>query len=249
MSVGYDHIDVKECAKRNIIVANTPGVLTETTADLALALILAVTRRIPEAIASAKEGKWGSWAPLYMCGQDLHHSTVGIVGLGRIGAATAKRLLGFGCKILYTGSKPKPEVEKTLGSQVEYVEMDKLLHESDIVSVHCPLSEKTKNLFCKDTFAKMKKSAIFINTSRGGLVNQDDLYEALKEGVISAAGLDVTTPEPLPTAHKLFTLPNCVVLPHIGSATLGTRTEMAMMAARNLVAGVTGKEVPFKVQV
>lgn len=236
MSVGYNHIDVKECSRLGISVSNTPDCLTETTADTALGLVLATCRRFKEATASVTNGGWGTWQPLWMCGPDVHSSTVGIVGLGRIGAAVARRLKAFNCKILYTGSKPKPaSITEPLGA--EFIEdLDSLLERSDIVIPLCPLNDSTKGMFNASKFAKMKKSAVFINAARGELVNQDDLIVALKERVIFAAGLDVTTPEPLPLDSELNKLPNCFILPHIGSASLNTRNEMSLMAANNVIA-------------
>lgn len=242
MSVGYDHIDVAACRARGVAVGNTPGVLTDTTADLALALMLATARRFPEAMAAVKEGAWGPWQPTWMTGIDLYGSTVGIVGLGRIGAAVARRLRGFDCRLLYTGSRPHPEAAEPLGA--EFVDFATLLAQSDFVTIHCPLSAATQHLFNAAVFAQMKPSAVLINTSRGGVVDQDALYAALAAGKIAAAGLDVTTPEPLPPDHPLLTLPNCLILPHIGSATVATRTQMAMMAAENLLAGIAGQPLP-----
>jgi lactate dehydrogenase-like 2-hydroxyacid dehydrogenase len=242
MSVGYDHIDVAACTARGIAVGNTPGVLTDTTADLAVGLLLAAARRLPEAIDSVRNGEWTTWKPMWLTGQDVFNSTVGIVGLGRIGAATARRLQGFGCHILYTGHKPKPEIAGPL--QAEYVEFDNLLERSDFVSVHVPLTPETRHMFNADAFRRMKPTAVFVNTSRGGVVDQDALHAALVNKEIFAAGLDVTDPEPLPPDHPLLSLPNCVILPHIGSASIATRTRMAIMAAENLIAGVTGNPLP-----
>ena len=177
-----------------------------------------------------------------MTGLDVHGSTVGIVGLGRIGVAVARRLAGFNCRILYSGPRPRPELAGPVGAQ--YVDFATLLAESDFVSIHCPFNDATRNLFGADAFQRMKRSAVLINTSRGGVVDQQALYRALVEGQIAAAGLDVTTPEPLPPDHPLLTLPNCVVLPHIGSASIATRTQMALMAAENLIAGVLGQPLP-----
>eukprot|EP01117_Protostelium_nocturnum_P000936 TRINITY_DN11268_c0_g1_i1.p1 TRINITY_DN11268_c0_g1~~TRINITY_DN11268_c0_g1_i1.p1 ORF type:complete len:371 (+),score=141.23 TRINITY_DN11268_c0_g1_i1:38-1150(+) len=246
MSVGYDHIDVEECFKRNILVGNTPGVLTETTADLALTLILTTCRRIPEAVNAVRSGEWGTWKPEWMCGRDLHHSTVGIFGFGRIGQAVAKRLLGFGCNVIYSSREEKKDLPKELlvggrdGNGVKFVDFETLLKESDIVVPQCPLNDQTRKIFNLDTFKKMKRDSIFINTTRGEVVDQEGLYVALKEGLIHSAGIDVTTPEPIPLDHKLLTLPNLVVLPHVGSATMETRGKMAEIAARNLVAGLKG---------
>ena len=245
MSVGYDHIDVAACARRGIAVGNTPGVLTGATADLTLALLLATARRLPEAMDAVKAGAWPAWRPEWMTGVDLFKSTVGIVGLGRIGAAVAKRLTGFDCRLLYTGPHPKPETAEPLGAR--YVSLDELLAESDFVSLHCPLNQETERLFDAHAFRKMKSTAVLINTSRGGVVDQEALYAALTSGEIWAAGLDVTTPEPLPPDHPLLTLPNCVVTPHIGSATTVTRRKMALMAADNLLAGVAGEPLPHAV--
>ena len=246
MSVGYDHVDVAALAERGVLLGNTPGVLTETTADLALALLLAAARRLPEAWAAVKAGAWGPWQPEWMTGRDLHGSTVGIVGLGRIGAAVGRRLLGFGCTLLYSGPRPRPDLAEPLGAS--FVPFERLLAESDFVTVHCPLNDQTRGLFDAAAFARMKPSAVLVNTSRGPVVNQEALYQALRSGQIAAAGLDVTTPEPLPADHPLLSLPNCVVLPHIGSATTATRTQMALMAAENLVAGVLGWELPNAVR-
>jgi lactate dehydrogenase-like 2-hydroxyacid dehydrogenase len=242
MSVGYDHVDLPALRARGVALGNTPGVLTETTADLTLALLLAAARRLPEAWSAAKEGTWGPWQPEWMTGRDVYGSTVGIVGLGRIGAAVARRLLGFGCRIVYSGPRPRPELAEPLGAA--YLPFAQLLAESDFVSIHCPLNDATRGLFGTAAFVAMKPTAILINTSRGPVVDQEALYQALKAGLIAAAGLDVTTPEPLPVDHPLFSLPNCVVLPHIGSASIGTRLQMALMAAENLIAGVEGRPLP-----
>lgn len=242
MSVGYDHVDLPALRARGVALGNTPGVLTETTADLALALLLTAARRLPEAWSAAKDGTWGPWQPEWMTGRDVHGSTVGIVGLGRIGAAVARRLLGFGCRIVYSGPRPRPELAEPLGAT--YLSFEQLLAESDFVSIHCPLNDATRHLFGAAAFSSMKPTAILINTSRGPVVDQEALYQALKRGQIAAAGLDVTTPEPLPVDNPLFTLPNCVVLPHIGSASIATRLHMALMAAENLIAGVEGKPLP-----
>lgn len=245
MSVGIDHIDVAACKGRGVAVGHTPDVLTETTADLALALILATARRLPEAMAAVKEGSWGTWHPFWMTGSDLYGSTVGIVGLGRIGVAVARRLLGFGCNILYTGRQPNERNAAT--AQASFRTLEDLLAESDIVTVHCPLTAETRHLIDAPALRKMKRAALLINTSRGPVVDQEALYAALVDGTIAGAGLDVTTPEPLPPGHPLLTLPNCVVLPHIGSATVATRHRMATIAADNLVAGVLGRPLPFAV--
>jgi len=243
LSVGYDHIDLKACKARNIAVGNTPGVLTETTADLTLGLLLATARRIPEAMAAVRSGEWTTWKPEWMAGYDLYGSTVGIMGLGRVGAAVAKRLRGFECRVLYNGPRPKPEIADPLGAA--FADFEVILAEADFISIHTPLIPETRNLFNADTFRKMKCTSILINTSRGGTVDQEALYEALVTGEIAGAGLDVTTPEPLLPTHPLLHLPNCVILPHIASASYVTRAKMAVLAAQNVLAGVKGEALPF----
>ncbi len=245
MSVGYDHVEVDACTARDVAVGNTPGVLTDTTADLALALLLATARRLTEAAEAVKDGEWATWKPMWLTGRDLTSSTVGVVGLGDIGTAFARRLAGFDCRILYSGPREKPENAEAVGA--EYVSFEALLAESDFVSMHAPLNDATREVFNADVFAQMKSTAILVNTSRGGTVDQDALAEALRGGEIAGAGLDVTTPEPLPSDHPLLSLPNCVVLPHIGSASIATRTKMATMAADNLLAGVQGKPLVSRV--
>ena len=247
MSVGYNHIDIGECKNRGITVGNTPDVLTETTADLAVGLVLATCRRFKEATASVVDGTWGTWKILGMCGPDVHSSTVGIIGLGRIGAAVGRRLKAFNCQILYSGRSPKPDMAGPLDAR--FVSEEDLLKQSDIVIPLCPLNETTRGMFNEEKFRMMKNSAVFINAARGELVDQDALLVALTEGQIYAAGLDVTTPEPLPTNSPLIKCPNCFILPHIGSASEGTRTAMACLAARNLVAAYKGTSLPSEVKV
>jgi len=239
---------VPACNRYNVLVGNTPGVLTETTADLTIALMLAVARRLPEAITAARLGEWKDWTLEWMIGVDLYSSTVGIIGLGRIAQAVVRRLQGFNCKILYWSPKENEEAKKL---NIKYVDFDTLLSESDFISVHCPLNEKTKHLINSETLSKMKKGSILINTSRGEIVDQEALYKALTSGKggIIAAGLDVTTPEPLPMTHPLFTLPNVVILPHIGSASIATRTKMVMLAVHNLLAGINDQAIPHQVKV
>jgi len=241
MSVGFNHIDVPTCKKHSIEIGFTPEVLTETTADLVVALTLATARMLIPANRAVYSGEWGMWTPLWMCGKDVWGSTIGFVGLGRIGLAAAKRFQGFGCKILYCNSsnKPKPEADK-LG--FKFTDFDSVMSQADFVVPLCPLTPATKGMFGMKQFQKMKKDAIFINATRGDMVVQDDLVRALKEGVIAAAGLDVTTPEPLPTNHELLSLPNCTVLPHIGSASVATRNKMAVLAAENIVNALQGKK-------
>ncbi|XP_004874633.1 glyoxylate reductase/hydroxypyruvate reductase isoform X3 [Heterocephalus glaber] len=235
LSVGVDHLALDEIKKRGIRVGYTPDVLTDATAELAVSLLLTTCRRLPEAMAEVKNGGWTSWKPLWMCGYGLTQSTVGIMGLGRI------------------GRQPKPQ--EAAEFQAEFVSASQLAAESDFIVVACSLTPETKGLCNRDFFQKMKKTAVFVNISRqpgggthtttaisrGDVVNQDDLYQALASGQIAAAGLDVTTPEPLPTEHPLLTLKNCVILPHIGSATYKTRNTMSLLAANNLLAGLRGE--------
>jgi lactate dehydrogenase-like 2-hydroxyacid dehydrogenase len=241
MAVGYDSVDVAACAARRIPVGNTPGVLTETTADLALALLLATARRVVEAAAFARSGQWVTWRPLEMAGRDLYGSIVGIVGLGRIGKAVARRLRGFDCRLLYTDPRPDRDAA-ALGAA--FVEFDALLGASDFVTLHCPLNDATRGLIDAAALRKMKPGAILINTSRGPVVDQTALIEALRTGVIAGAGLDVTDPEPIAPDDPLLSMPNVVVLPHVGSATVATRTRMAQLAVDNLVAGLRGDRLP-----
>ncbi|ELK12999.1 glyoxylate reductase/hydroxypyruvate reductase isoform X2 [Pteropus alecto] len=243
LSVGVDHLALDEIKKRGIRVGYTPDVLTDATAELAVSLLLTTCRRLPEAIEEVKNGGWTSWKPLWLCGYGLKESTVGIIGLGRIGQAIARRLKPFGVqRFLYTGRQPKPK--EAAEFQAEFVTTSQLAAESDFIIVSCSLTPATKGLCNSAFFQQMKKTAVFVNISRGEVVNQDDLYQALTSSQIAAAGLDVTTPEPLPTNHPLLTLKNCVILPHIGSATYGTRNTMSLLAANNLLAGLRGEPMP-----
>jgi glyoxylate reductase len=242
-AVGFNNVDVPACTARGVSVGNTPGVLTDATADIAATLLLAASRRLGESATDAKEGRWITWEPLGWLGQDLGGRTLGIVGMGRIGFATAKRLhFGWGMRVLYTARSDKPDADKELAAK--RVDLDTLLAESDFVSLHADLNPTTKGLFGQEQFRKMKRTAVFVNTSRGPLVDQLALAAALREGSIFAAGLDVTDPEPLPPEHELFKLPNCVIAPHIASATVATRGAMARLSANNLLAGVKGDPLP-----
>uniref|UniRef100_UPI00398E4CC1 glyoxylate reductase/hydroxypyruvate reductase-like n=1 Tax=Pristiophorus japonicus TaxID=55135 RepID=UPI00398E4CC1 len=247
LSVGFDHLSLEEIKKREIRVGYTPDVLTDATAELTVALLLTTSRRLVEATEEVKNGGWTAWKPLWMCGYGLAGSTVGIVGLGRIGLAIAQRLKPFGVKkFLYTGRQPRPEAAAKI--QGEYVPLNKLAEESDFIIISCSFNPQTKGMCNSDLFSKMKKTAVFINTSRGAVVNQNDLYQALTTGQIAAAGLDVTVPEPLPTDHPLLSLKNCVILPHIGSATYATRTTMSVLTANNLLAGLKGELMPSELK-
>lgn len=240
MSVGFDHLNLEELKKRGIRVGYTPDVLTDAVAELTVALLLATSRRLIEAAHEAKIGGWGTWRTLWLCGHELANSTVGIFGLGRIGVAIAERLAPFKVKrFIYTDVAPRPELASQINA--EFVSMDELARQSDFLAVCCALTPETKESCNKDLFTKMKKTSIFINTSRGGVINQEDLYEALSTGQIAGAGLDVTVPEPLPTSHPLFTLNNCVILPHIASASYTTRNAMSSLAANNLLLGLRGE--------
>jgi glyoxylate reductase len=242
-AVGFDNIDVPALTRRGIPAGNTPGVLTETTADLAFALLMAAARRIPESVDYVREGRWKTWGPMLLMGVDVHGATLGIVGFGRIGREMARRGRGFGMRILYHDVHPAtPEEEAELGAT--RVEMDELLRESDFVSLHTNLTPETHHLIDADALRAMKSNAVLVNTSRGPVVDPDALTEALRTGEIFAAGLDVTDPEPLPADHPLVALPNCVVVPHIASASRVTRGKMAAMAAANLLAGVRGERLP-----
>jgi glyoxylate reductase len=245
MAVGYDNIDVAAATARGIRVGNTPGVLTETTADLIFSLLMAAARKVVEGDRYIREGKWKTWGPLTLLGQDIHHATIGIIGMGRIGTEVARRARGFNMNILYySRTRKSREEEKRLGA--EYVDkMTDLLARSDFISLHVPLTPETKGLIGAGEFAMMKPTAVFVNASRGAVVDQHALYEALKNGTIFSAGVDVTIVEPIPMNDPLLTLPNLVITPHIGSASFSTRKKMAFMAADNLLAGLKGVSLPY----
>ncbi|MGI2328227.1 2-hydroxyacid dehydrogenase [Planococcus sp. YIM B11945] len=234
MAAGYNNIDIAAASKNGIAVTNTPGVLTETTADLTFALLMATARRIPEAENYLKNGEWKTWSPMQLTGQDVFGATLGIIGLGRIGESVAKRAKGFDMKILYHNRSRKPESEKELG--IEYTDFQTLLTESDFVCIMTPLTPQTKNLIGEDELALMKETSILLNTARGGIVDEKALYQALANHEIWAAGLDVFEKEPIELDHPLLTLPNVVTLPHIGSASIKTRKKMADLAVENLTA-------------
>jgi lactate dehydrogenase-like 2-hydroxyacid dehydrogenase len=243
LAVGYDNIDLEACAKRGIAVGNTPGVLTEATADLAFALLLAAARRIPESAALVREVRWLTWDPLLLLGRDVSGATLGIVGFGRIGREVARRARGFGMRILAHSRRRAPhEVYEELGATP--VDLDTLLAESDFVTVHVNLSAETWHLIDAKAIARMRRGAILVNTSRGPVVDQAALADALGSGHLFGAALDVTDPEPMRADDPLLGLPNCLVVPHIGSATQRTRDRMAEKAARNLIAGIRGEPLP-----
>lgn len=238
-AVGYDNIDVPEATKRGIMVTNTPGVLTETTADLAFALILATARRIVEADKYTRMGIWKTWGPMLLLGRDVHGATLGIIGFGRIGQAVARRAKGFNMRILYYDIKRNEEAERELGA--EYRDLHSLLREADIVTIHTPLTKETYHMIGEKELSLMKPTAILVNTARGAVVDQKALYKVLKEKRIFGAGLDVYEKEPIDKDDPLIELDNVVLLPHIGSASVETREKMAIMAAENLLAGLRGE--------
>ena len=245
-AVGFDNIDVRALTRRGIPAGNTPGVLTETTADLAFALLMAAARRIPESVDYVRQDRWKTWGPMLLMGVDVHGATLGIVGFGRIGREMARRARGFGMRILYHDVHPAtPEEEAELGAT--RVEMDELLRDSDFISLHTNLTPETHHLIDADALRAMKPTAVLVNTSRGPVVDPDALSVALRDGEIFAAGLDVTQPEPMPADHPLVGIPNCIVVPHIASATRVTRGKMAAMAAANLLAGLRGERLPTPV--
>jgi len=243
MAVGYDNIDVPAATKRGIIVGNTPGVLTETTADFTFALLLAAARRVVEAAAYTRRGDWKTWGPMILLGHDVHHATLGIVGCGRIGMEMAKRAKGFDMPVIYYDLvRRTPEEEKELG--LEFIRsLPELLRRADFITIHVALTPETHHLISTAEFSMMKPTAILINAARGPIVDQVALFQALKAHRIFAAALDVTEVEPIPLDEPLLTLDNVIIAPHIASASFITRTKMATMAAANLIAGLRG-EVP-----
>lgn len=242
-AVGYDNVDVAAATARGIPIGHTPGVLTDTTADMAFALLMAAARRIVEGADYVRAGKWQTWGPKLLLGHDVHGAILGIVGMGRIGQALTHRAAGFDMRVIYFDPYCDPDKVPFVGVTAR-CDLDELLAESDFVSLHVPLVESTHHLINAEALAKMKPTAVLINTARGPVVNTEALYDALVSGQIAYAALDVTDPEPLPGDHKLLTLPNCLVVPHIASASYATRTKMAVMAAENLLAGIRGERLP-----
>ncbi|WGG45001.1 D-glycerate dehydrogenase [Rossellomorea sp. DA94] len=238
LAVGFDNIDLEAAKEKGVTITNTPDVLTETTADLTFALLMATARRIVEADRYIKEGKWKSWSPLLLAGMDIHHKTIGIVGMGSIGEAVARRAKGFNMEVLYHNRSCKSEAEETLG--VRYVSFDDLLAQSDFVVVLAPLNEETQGMFQEDQFTKMKETAIFINAARGAIVNEAALEQALKRGDIAGAGLDVFETEPINEDHPLLQLDQVVAIPHIGSSSKDTRHDMMSLCVENIQAVLNG---------
>lgn len=246
LAVGFNNIDVEAAKEHGIVVTNTPDVLTETTADLAFALLLASARRVTEADRVLRNGEWKSWAPMQLTGMDAFGATLGIIGMGRIGEAAARRAKGFAMRVLYHNRSRKIEAETEFGFQ--YAELDTLLQESDFVLVFAPLTPETKNMIGEKELALMKETGILLNVARGGIVNEDALYHALKNGVIWGAGLDVFEVEPVPLDHPLLALPNVTVLPHIGSASIRTRLAMMEMNKQAIVDVLEGREPKNKIR-
>ncbi len=242
MAVGYDNVDVAAATARGIPVGNTPGVLTDTTADFTWALLMAAARRVVEGDKFTRAGKWKTWGPIDFLGPDVTGATLGIIGFGRIGQGLAKRARGFDMRILYFDRKQHPDAEQKYGAQ--YADLNALLHEADFVSLHTTLSPETHHLMNDARLKFMKPGAILINTARGPVVDPGALYRALSSGTIAYAALDVTEPEPIQPDDPLLTLDNIIIAPHIASASHRTRTRMATMAADNLIAGLKGERLP-----
>lgn len=237
MAVGVDNIDVAACAGRGVVIGHTPGVLTETVADSAFALLASVVRRLPEGEKEVRAGGWGPWAPFHLVGGDLHHTTLGVVGMGRIGRAVARRAVGFEMTVVY--SSPH-----RTGGDLRRLPLDELVGVADHVVLCAALTDETRGMIGRPELRRMGSDAYLVNVARGPLVQSQALVEALSEGWIAGAALDVTHPEPLPADHPLLTLPNCLVVPHIASASMRTRRAMARLAIENLLAGLEGRPLP-----
>ncbi len=245
LAVGYDNIDVEAATARRVLVTNTPGVLTDATADLAFALMLAHARRLFAGDRALRNGEWGDWSPVFMLSHDLHGKTLGIVGLGAIGMAIARRAIGFSMPVLYWSRTRKPEAEASLGLQ--WRSLPELLREADYVSISLALAPETRGLIGAGEFAMMKRDAVIVNTARGPIIDQDALLAALRDGSIGGAALDVFESEPLATDHPLLAFDNVVVSPHVGSATFETRARMTDLAVDNLLAFFRGERPPCPV--
>jgi glyoxylate reductase len=242
-AVGFDNVDVPEATRRGIPVGNTPGVLTDTTADFTFALLMAAARRVVEGDQFTRAGRWQTWGPRLLLGQDVTGATLGIIGFGRIGKGMAKRAAGFDMRVMYHDPLCEDDAyAQEIGA--ECVELETLYAGADFISIHTPLNDETYHLIDAEALGRMKPSAIVINTARGPVVDMEALTQALKEGHIAAAALDVTEPEPIPADHPLLELDNVIVAPHIASASVATRGKMAIMAAANLIAGLKGERLP-----
>jgi len=242
MAVGYDNVELAALNTRGVLLTNTPDVLTETTADLAWSLVMATNRRLIEGQKVIEAGRWGAWSPMFLVGQDVYGAALGVVGAGRIGSAVLRRAAGFNMRLLYHNRRPSAELEAETGAR--YMALDDLLREADIVVVLVPLTQETRGMFGEREFALMKETATFINVARGPIVKELELVEALRRGRPWAAGLDVFEREPIGADHPLLALPNVVAVPHIGSASVATRTRMATTAARNLAEFLSGRAAP-----
>lgn len=242
MAVGFDNIDIPAATARRIPIGNTPGVLTDATADFAWSLLMSAARRVVEGDKFTRAGKWKTWGPIDFLGPDVSGATLGIVGFGRIGQAAAKRAAGFDMRILYYDVQRKPEAEKTFNA--EYADLDTVLSQADFLSIHTVLSKETYHYFDDAKLRLMKPSAVLINTSRGPVVDPAALYRALTNGTIAYAALDVTEPEPIKMDDPLLTLDNIIIAPHIASASFTARNKMATMSAANLIAGLQGERLP-----
>lgn len=242
MAVGYDNIDIAAATARGIPVGHTPGVLTDTTADFAFTLLMAAARRVVEGVNYIKANRWKTWGPTLLMGHDVHGATLGILGFGRIGQAVARRASGFGMRLLYYDPYADEKQARRLGAASRT--LDEVLAEADFLTIHVPLTPETHHLIGAREFKLMKPSCVLINTSRGPTVDPKALYQALKDGEIAYAALDVTEPEPIPIDDPLLTLDNCIVVPHIASSSIKTRNLMATMAAANLKAGLRGESLP-----
>jgi glyoxylate reductase len=240
-AVGYDNIDIAAATKLGIPVGNTPGILTDATADFAFSLLLSAARRVPEADQYVRSGHWKTWSPALLLGADINSATLGIIGFGRIGQAVARRAAGFNMNIIFHGPNRSENVP---GLNARPVDLDTLLRQADFISIHTPLTAETHHMIDVASFNKMKPNAILINTARGGVVDPTALYDALKHHRIQAAALDVTEPEPLPLDSPLLELDNLIICPHIASASNSTRARMSIMAAENLIAGLKGEKLP-----
>src|SRR3990172_1043578 len=241
MATGFDNVDAAAAGRRNVLVTRTPGVLSETTADFAFALMLAAARRVVEGDRYVREGRWKTWGPEVLLGHDVYGATLGIVSMGGIGEEMARRARGFGMRILYTSRSRKPALHRRY--KMSFVSLDELLRQSDFVSLHAPLTPDTWHLIGERELLMMKPASVLVNTARGPLLDHEALFDALRERRIAAAALDVTEPEPLPADHPLLTLDNLIVTPHVASASVATRSRMAMLAAENLLQALRG-EVP-----
>ncbi|MGI6208509.1 MAG: 2-hydroxyacid dehydrogenase [Anaerolineae bacterium] len=244
-AVGFDNIDVDACSERGVAVGNTPGVLTDTTADFAFTLLMSAARRVVEGMDYVRAGRWKTWGPMLLLGRDIYGATLGLLGLGRIGSAMAERAKGFNMRVLYYDPFRREDLEKDLN--LTYVDLDTLFSESDFLSVHTPLTPETHGIVNAKRFKQMKDTAILINSARGPIVNTEDLYHALRDGDIAYAAVDVTDPEPIPADHPILKLNNFIVCPHIASASIETRGKMAEIAANNLIAGLKGEPLPAQV--